>query len=347
MHINDLDTPCLIADLDVLERNISGMANHCQNIGIPLRVHTKTHKVPEIAKLQLDAGSQGITCQKLGEAEVMVAAGIDDILIPYNIVGKPKLKRLTALTKRARITVALDSEDTAAGISQQAVADGCVIPIVLELDTGGGRCGVGSPQQAQQLTQKVVKMSGVDFQGVMTYPSNVNAKPFIAETVDLLKKDGIPLDIISGGGTGSEAASKELGCTETRSGSYVYEGMTRIGNSEMLSPDRCVLRVLVTVVSTPTPDRIIVDGGQKTFTSYPPTPYGHIVEYPDAKIYGMSVEHGHVNVSECSHQFRVGERLSVIPLHQGMTSNLHDELTAVRGRTVETIWKIAGRGKVQ
>ena len=144
-----------------------------------------------------------------------------------------------------------------------------------------------------------------------------------------------------------KTASKELGCTETRSGSYVYEGMTRIGNSEMLSPDRCVLRVLVTVVSTPTSDRIIIDGGQKTFTSYPPTPYGHIIEFPEAKIYGMSVEHGHIDVSECAHQFRVGERLSVIPLHQGMTSNLHDELIGVRGHTVETVWQIAGRGKIK
>ena len=347
MHINDLDTPALIADLDVLDRNINGMASLCSNLDIPLRVHTKTHKVTEIAKLQLDAGSQGITCQKLGEAEVMVEAGIDDILIPYNIVGKSKLKRLTTLTEYAKITVALDSEETAAGISQQAVTDGCVIPVIIEMDTGGRRCGVDSPQKTHLLAQKVVNMPGLDFQGVMTYPSNVHAKQFIAETVDLLKKDGIPVNIISGGGTGSEAASKEIGCTETRSGSYVYEGMTRIGNSDMLSPDRCVLRVLVTVVSTPTADRIIVDGGQKTFTSYPPSPYGHIIEHPDAKIYGMSVEHGHIDVSECSYQFQVGDRLSIIPLHQGMTSNLHDELIAVRGDKVETIWKIIGRGKIK
>ena len=155
------------------------------------------------------------------------------------------------------------------------------------------------------------------------------------------------MNIISGGGTGSEAASKELGCTETRSGSYVYEGMIRIGNSEMLAPERCVLRVITTVVSTPTPERIIIDGGMKTFASYPPTPYGHIIEHPDAKIYGMSVEHGHVDVSECSHRFKVGEQLSVIPLHQGMTSNLHDELVGIRGDTVEThLVQIAGRGKV-
>ena len=346
MNIAALDTPALAADLDVLERNIKGMATYCHQLDIPLRVHTKTHKVPEIAKLQIAAGSQGITCQKLGEAEVMVDAGIDNILIPYNIVGTPKLKRLTALTKRARITVALDSEETATGISQQALADSCVVPVIVELDTGSGRCGVQSPQKAQHLARQIVKMPGIDFQGVMTYPSNVRAKPFLTETFDLLTHDGIPVNIISGGGTGSEAASKELGCTETRSGSYVYEGLTRVGNSETLAPERCVLRVIVTVVSTPTPERIIIDGGMKTFTSYPPTPYGHIIEHPDAKIYGMSVEHGHVDVSECSHRFKVGEQLSVIPLHQGMTSNLHNELVGIRGNTVETIWQIAGRGKV-
>ncbi len=346
MNITALDTPALAADLDVLERNIEGMATLCDQLGVPLRVHTKTHKVPEIAKLQIAAGSEGITCQKLGEAEVMVDAGIDNILIPYNIVGTPKLKRLTKLVKRAKIIVALDSEETAQGISQQAHTDNCTVPVVVELDTGSGRCGVQSPQKAQSLARQIVKMPGIDLQGVMTYPSNIQAKPFIEETLDLLSSDGIPVNIISGGGTGSEAASKELGCTETRSGSYVYEGMTRIGNSEMLAPDRCVLRVIATVVSTPTPERIIIDGGMKTFASYPPTPYGHIIEHPDAKIYGMSVEHGHVDVSGCSHRFKVGEQLSVIPLHQGMTSNLHDELVGIRGNTVETIWQIAGRGRV-
>jgi len=346
MNIAALDTPALAADLDVLERNIEGMATHCDQLGIPLRVHTKTHKVPEIAKLQIAAGSQGITCQKLGEAEVMVDAGIDNILVPYNIVGTPKLKRLTALVQHAKVIVALDSKETATGISEQASADGCVVPVIVELDTGSGRCGVQSPQDAQRLAQQIMKMSGIDFQGVMTYPSNVRAKPFIEETLDLLSSDGIPVNIISGGGTGSEAASKELGCTETRSGSYVYEGMTRVGSSEMLAPDKCVLRVITTVVSTPTPERIIIDGGMKTFASYPPTPYGHIIEHPEAKIYGMSVEHGHVDVSECSHRFKVGEQLSVIPLHQGMTSNLHDELIGLRDNNVETVWQIAGRGRV-
>ena len=347
MHISELDTPALTVDLDVLERNIYNMAALCREIDIDLRVHTKTHKVPEIATMQVAAGSKGITSQKLGEAEAMVDGGLDDILIPYNIVGKPKLQRLTQLVKRAKITVALDSEITAEGISGQVVADGCSMRVIIEQDTGGRRVGVQSPQATLELAQKIAKMPGLDFQGIMTYGSNIRAKPFIDETVDLLDSAGIPINIISGGGTGAEQGSKDIGCTETRSGSYVYEGMTRISGSETLNPDRCALRMIVTVVSTPTADRLIIDGGAKTFTSYPPTPYGHIIGHPDVKIYGMSVEHGHLDVSESQHKFRVGDQLAVIPLHQGMTSNLHDELVAVRNEQVETVWKIAGRGKVK
>jgi D-serine deaminase-like pyridoxal phosphate-dependent protein len=346
MHISELDTPALTVDLDVLERNISNMAAHCRELDINQRVHTKTHKVPEIAKMQVAAGSKGITSQKLGEAEAMVDGGLDDILIPYNIVGKPKLKRLTNLVKRAQITVALDSEATAAGISEQARADDVTVRVIVEMDTGSGRVGVQSPQAVLELAQKITQMPGLDFQGVMTYPSNIRAKPFIAETVDLLTGAGIPVNIISGGGTGGEQASKEIGCTETRSGSYVYEGMSRVG-PKTLDPERCALRMIVTVVSIPTAERMIVDGGQKTFTSYPPTPYGYIIGHPDIKIYGMSVEHGHVDISESSHRFRVGDQLAVIPVHQGMTSNLHDELFVVRDEQVETVWKIAGRGKVR
>jgi D-serine deaminase-like pyridoxal phosphate-dependent protein len=347
MLIHDLDTPALICDLDVLERNVANMAAHCRDIGMPLRPHTKSHKNPEIAHKQLRAGAIGICCQKLGDAEVMVAAGVPDVFLPYNIVGAKKVDRLLRLVKRATIAVACDSEDTARGISEQAEADGVKVRVLIELDTGAKRCGAQSPQAALELAQKMDKMPGLDLQGVMTYPSRHEAKPFLDETVELLKKSGLPVHVISGGGTGSEVVSKEIGCTEHRSGSYAFEGMTRIGGSHALNPERCAVRVIVTVVSTPTPDRIILDGGQKTFTSYPPKPYGHVIECPQAQIYAMSVEHGHVDVSQCSHTFRVGERLSVIPLHQEMTTNLHDEMYGVRGEKVEVIWQVAGRGKVR
>jgi D-serine deaminase-like pyridoxal phosphate-dependent protein len=347
MHIDDLDTPAYLVDLDLMERNIASMAARCRELGMPLRAHTKSHKIPEIAHRQIQAGAIGIACQKLGEAEVMVAAGIRDILIPYNIVGPKKVERLTRLSKRATITVALDSETTARGIAEQAVRDGCAVRVIIELDTGSRRCGVQSPEEAADLAKKIADMPGITFKGIMTYPSRLDAEPFLARTVELITREGIPVDMISGGGTGSEAVSKQIGCTETRSGSYIWEGLTRIGGSDMLHPDRCPCRMLVTVVSTPTRDRIIIDGGMKTFISHPPTPYGYIIEHPDAKIYGMSVEHGHVDVSRCNHRFRVGERLTVIPLHQEMTMNLHDELVGCRNGLVEVIWPIAGRGKVK
>lgn len=347
MHIYDLDTPALVIDLDVLERNIANMAAHCRDLGIALRVHTKTHKVPEIARLQLAAGSQGIVCQKVGEAEVMARAGIRDILIPYNILGPQKLRRLTALTRLATITVAADSEETVRGLSAQAAADGATIRVLVEGDTGGGRCGVQTPEAARDLGRLVADLPGLELVGMMTFPSNPRAQAFFDGARDLWARDGLPCEVLSGGGTGLEAASKELGFNEHRSGSYAYEGLTRIKTSADLTPERCALRVIVTVVSAPTPDRIIIDGGQKTFESYPPVPYGLIVEHPAARIQAMSVEHGHVDVSACAHRFRVGERLSVIPLHQGKVTNMHDEVAAARHGEVVCVWDVAGRGKVR
>ena len=347
MHIYELDTPALVVDLDVLERNIQQMAEHCAALGVPLRVHTKTHKTPEIAKMQLAAGSQGIVCQKLGEAEMMAQAGIDDILIPYNIVGKPKTRRLAALARMARMTVAADSLATVQGLSEAAAADDCTINVLVELDTGGKRCGVQSPQAALELGQAVDQLPGLALQGVMTYPSRPESKPFLDETVALFRNAGLCCDTISGGGTGSEEDSQFLGCTEHRSGSYVFEGMTRIHGSGDITPERCATRVICTIVSVPTADRIIIDGGQKTFEAYPPAPYGLIVEHPSAKIYGMSVEHGHVDVSDCDYSFQVGEKVSVIPRHQGKVTNMHDEMAASRNGEVEAIWQVRGRGKIR
>jgi len=345
--ISDLDTPSVICDLDVMDKNLRDMANHCRNLDIPFRTHTKSHKIPELAHRQIQSGAVGICCQKLGDAEVMVAAGIKDILIPFNIVGPIKTERLTRLVRRANVTVAVDSEETARGISRQAASDGVDVRMLVELDTGSHRCGVQSPLEARDLARTITRLPGIDFQGVMTYPSRVEAKPFLDETVCLLRAEGIPVTVVSGGGTGHEAISKEIGCTETRSGSYIWEGLTRIKSRADLSPERCPIRVLCTVVSTAVPGRMIIDGGLKTFASYPPRPYGLCVEHPEIEIIGMSIEHGHVDVSMSSHRFKVGERLSVIPLHGEMCINLHDELVGVRNGQVEVIWPVAGRGKVK
>jgi D-serine deaminase-like pyridoxal phosphate-dependent protein len=347
--IDELDTPAMIIDLDILEKNIRDMQERCNRIPIALQVHTKTHKNPEIARMQLRQGAVGICCQKLGEAEVMVAGGIEEnILIPYNIVGEQKLVRLARLARRARLTVAVDSEYTARGISEQLKKDGASVGVLVEIDTGGKRTGVQSPQAAVELAQTVSRLPNLELRGIMTYPSRIEAKPVMEETIELFRRAGLPLTEISGGGTGAEAVSKEIGCNVTRSGSYAFEGLERINTTtNPPNPVSCATRVIVTVVSTPTPERIIIDAGQKGFERNPPNPYGYVVEYPEARIYAMSVEHGHVDVSACSHRFRVGERLMVIPQHQETTLNLHEEVYGVRKGRIEVVWPVAGRGKMR
>lgn len=346
-RIEELDTPAVICDVDVMEKNLADMAAHCRELGIPLRAHTKSHRIPELAHRQMASGCVGIACQKLGDVEVMVMGGLKEILLPYNIVGAVKVERLLRLVRRAPIFVSLDSEETARGISEQAGPAGVTVPAIIEMDTGAKRCGVQSPEAAQKLGEAMSAMKGVELRGVMTYPSRKDAKPFLDEVKDRFKKGGLKIDVVSGGGTGSEAVSKEIECTETRSGSYIWEGLKRVGKSEDLSPERCPVRVVCTVVSVPTQDRVIIDGGMKTFASYPPTPYGYCVEHPEIRIARMSVEHGHIDATGSSHRFKVGERLTFIPLHQEMCLNLHDEVVGVRGDRVEVVWPVAGRGKVK
>ena len=349
MHFTELDTPALTVDLDVLENNINTLQAACDALEIGLRVHTKTHKTPEIAHMQIEAGAIGICSQKLGEAEAMAEGGIGDILIPYNIVGKPKLERLTRLVKReiTTLTVAADSWTTVEGISDRAARDECTVRVIVEMDTGSHRCGVQSPQETLELAQLIDRLPGLEFAGVMTYHSGDAVKPFLDEVRDLTGRAGLNLGMISAGGTGSEAFCKELGCTEARIGSYAWEGMTRIGKREDLTPQRCPLRMVTTVVSTAVPGQLIVDAGMKAFTSYPPIPHGYCLEYPEVFMKGMSVEHGHVDISESSHDFQVGEILSWIPLHGGMTTNLHDRLYPMRNGDVVGTWQVAGRGRVQ
>ena len=349
MRCTELDTPALTVDLDVLERNIDTLQRACDGLDIALRVHTKTHKTPAIARMQVEAGACGIVSQKLGEAEAMAAAGVEDILIPYNIVGRPKLERLSRLVRGGgvRLSVAADSAATVDGLSAQAASDGFELPVLVEMDTGSRRCGVQSPQETLELAQRIDGAPGLRFKGVMTYARNDGVGPFIDEVRHLTAKAGLELETVSGGGTGSQEFCKEIGCTETRIGSYAYEGMTRVSKREDLDPRRCPLRLVVTVVSTAVPGQIVVDAGQKAFASYPPTPYGYCLEHPEIFIKGMSVEHGHVDITASEHEFAVGEVLSFIPLHGGMTTNLHDRLFAVRDGEVADEWDVAGRGRAQ
>jgi len=345
--IHDLDTPSLIVDLDVMEANLANLQNYCNLHGIGLRPHIKTHKIPALAQKQLDLGAVGIACQKLGEAEVMADAGLLDIMIPYNIVGHPKLERLAALVRRAQITVSLDSMEVARPMAEFLNQQGLTIKAVIELTSELNRCGVTTAEAALTLAREIESSGGLLFQGVMVYPSSTQSMPLVTETLAALKGEGLSLEMISGGGSPTAYHSHEfLGLTEIRAGTYIFNDFTYLRKG-ICTLEQCALKVVVTVISAPTAERVIVDGGTKTFSSDMGFPMGYIVEYPEAQIYQMSEEHGFVDITRCSHKPKIGERITIIPNHACGTINMHDTLLGVRGEYVEVQWKIAARGKIQ
>ena len=349
MHIQELDTPVTIVDLDKVEANINKLQHYLDKHGIANRPHIKTHKIPEIAHMQIKAGAVGITCQKLGEAEVMAQAGIRDILLTYNIMGESKLERLTRLAHRVKLSVAVDSEHTVKGLSDACAKAGLDITVLVEFESGMERCGVQTPEEAASLARFIVKQPAIHFGGLMNYPSSDKTDPFAKETKTLLASDGIEVEKVSGGGTPrmwQAHTYKEV--TEHRAGTYVY-GDRKIVDSGAMTFDEVAMHVITTVVSRPTADRGILDGGTKTFSSdlLGLEGHGYILEYPEAKIYAQSEEHGHVDFSKCKSKPTIGERLTVIPNHTCVVSNLFNQVVGVRKNQVEIIWPVGARGALQ
>jgi len=349
MRIDDLETPVPVVDLDRLEANISRLQSYLNEHGIANRPHIKTHKIPAIAQMQVDAGAIGITCQKVSEAEVMAEAGFTDIFIPYNIIGESKLTKLMALAKRVTISVTADSANVINGLSGAAQRAGLVLPVLIECDTGAHRCGVQSPQEAAELARLIHQLPNLQFGGLMTYPTNEETDTFVRETRALLADDGIKIKRVSGGGTPSMwEAQTHPEVTEHRAGIYVYGDRLTL-RSGAVTLDTCALKVHTTVVSRPTADRGILDAGSKSLSSdlHGLDGYGHICEYPDAKIYALSEEHGHVDFSACERKPEIGERVTVIPNHCCTVTSMFDEVVGARGDQVEVIWQVAARGTVR
>jgi D-serine deaminase-like pyridoxal phosphate-dependent protein len=348
MEISQLDTPAATVDLDKLESNINRLQKYLDEHGIANRPHIKTHKIPEIAHMQIEAGAVGITCQKIGEAEVMAQAGIKDIFLPYNILGPAKLERLARLARRVHLSVTADSEVTVRGLSEAARQAGVELPVLVECDTGGGRCGVQTPQAAADLARVIARSPGLVFGGLMTYPTSAQTGPFVRETAALLERE-LELERVSGGGTPRMWQAHTCPeVNEYRAGTYVYNDRAVLKSGAMELED-CALRIITTVVSRPTADRGIIDGGSKTFSSdtLGLEGYGLILEYPEAKIYGQSEEHGHVDFSQCARKPEIGERVTVIPNHCCVVSNLFERVVGVRNGQVEVIWPVAARGALQ
>ena len=335
MRLEDLDTPVLTVDLDAVERNIACMQRYCDEHGLALRPHIKTHKLPEVARLQVDAGARGITCQKLGEAEVFADAGFDDILISFPLIGAAKIARLRALAERARVIVAVDSDEGLEAL------EGVDADVLVECDTGGARTGVQSPEAAARLAAATPR-----FCGLLTYPMPPGTGEWLRRAIDLIGD----VQIVSVGGTPTAHHAHELAvATELRVGTYVYGDRACLANGTTHIED-CALRVLTTVVSAPTRDRVILDAGTKALTSDPAAGadgHGLVVEYPDASLPRLNEEHGIVDVARCDVPPAIGERVGVIPNHACGATNLYDEVFLHRGGEVVASLPVRARGRLR
>lgn len=348
----ELDTPSVVIDLDIVERNVLRWQERCNRLGLANRPHIKTHKLVALAKHQIATGACGITCQKLAEAEVMADAGIDDIFITYNILGDHKLSRLAGLAQRCRIAVVADGEPVIDGLSAAMAAAGLRLDVAVECDTGGRRCGVQSPESALALAQSIDGAPGLRFGGLMTYPPaggrNVSAA-FLAEATDLCRRAGLAVDTVSTGGTPDLWLDDGLEMvTEYRAGTYIYNDRSLVARGTA-RPEDCALSVLTTVVSRPTFDRAIVDAGSKSLTSdlLGLDGYGAVRQYEAAQIASLSEEHGHMDLSACEDRPAVGERVHILPNHVCPVSNLVDTVVLARGHEVVALHTVDARGRVQ
>ena len=351
MRLDDLETPAVTIDLGRLEANIARVQAALDRHGKANRPHIKTHKIPAVARMQMEAGAVGITCQKLGEVETFIDAGVaDDILLTFNILGEAKTERLMQLSRRIRrLAVVLDNEVVARGLAAAARRAGREVPFLVECDTGMGRNGVQTPEAALELAQTAMRLKSLRFEGLMTYPNTPKTAEFLGRALELFRRAGIPLPVVSGGGT---PAVRTVGdfpmTTEHRAGTYVYNDVMMV-SAGAAAWDDCAMRVRLTVVSRPTADRGVLDAGSKVLTSdqYFVKDHGRIVEYPEARIAALSEEHAVVDLSACGKRPEVGEVVNVIPNQCCVVSNMVDEVHAFRGDQVEVVWPVAARGKVR
>jgi D-serine deaminase-like pyridoxal phosphate-dependent protein len=350
------DTPFLWVDLDQLEANIAELSRYFGEAGVQWRPHTKGIKVPEIAQMAVSSGAIGVTCAKLGEAEVMAAAGIKDILIANQVVGPRKISRLADLQHRAKVKVAVDSAENAAELSAEAVRRGVEIGVVVEVDVGMGRAGVPSGKPAVELSELLAGARGLEYLGLMGWEGHTvgiedpeekqaavrRAVGLLDESVHGCREAGLPVRIVSGGGSGDYTISAHLGTlTEIQAGGAIFCDATYASWGATTRPS---LFVRTMVTSRPAPDRIVFDAGFKALPAHRQPPIG--LDLPAAQPYIASAEHGKLILDRPDHSIKPGDTADFIVGYGDMTVFLHDNLYGLRNNLVEKIWEIEGRGKL-
>jgi 3-hydroxy-D-aspartate aldolase len=361
MALGEVLTPCLVVDLDVLERNIVRMARYAAGQGVRLRPHAKTHKSPDIALLQIAHGAVGVCCQKVSEAEVMVRGGVRDVLVSNQVVQPRMIDRLTALAREARVGVCVDDAGNVDAISAAACRVGSEIDVLVELDVGAGRCGVRPGEQAVRLAQRVAKAPGLRFAGIQAYQGSaqhvreyarrkalINAAIRETErTVQQLDEAGLAPEVVTGSGTGThDLEGAHTVFNELQCGSYVFMDVDyqRIETEDHRPFDAFdnSLFLYTTVMSRTRAGRAVCDAGLKAHSVDSGLPAVH--ERPAIRYIQASDEHGVLDDPE--DMLRLGDRLKLIPGHCDPTVNLHDWLVGIRNGRVDCLWPVAARGAV-
>ena len=354
-----LDTPALLVDLPTLERNTRKMADTIiRNAGVRWRPHTKGMKTPALAHRLLDAGAMGITCAKLGEAEVMAAGGVRDILIANQIVGPRKIARLVNLRKQADVMVCVDDESNIRQLNLAAVEKGVRVRVLIEVNVGMNRAGVAPGESVLKLAQTIAVCPGLQFSGLMTWEAHTLAiedseekQRMITESLskltlsaDLCRRNGLCVDIVSCGGTGTYWISAfHPGVTEIEAGGGIF-GDVRYRTVFGVEHEYA-LTVLSTVTSRPTPTRIICDAGKKTMSSDASVP--EPIGIPNVNLVALSAEHGKIELDAPAEAPRVGEIIEFVAGYSDTTVVLHDELYGIRDGVVEAVWPLPARGRLQ
>jgi len=353
-----LDTPALLADLDIMESNIADIAKFCRSHGVQWRPHFKGHKTVEVAQMQISAGAIGITCAKLGEAEILAANGIGDIMIANQIVGALKVRRLMRVKDGADVIVAVDGVDNVRELAAAAGQAGKALRVVIEVNIGMNRAGTAPGEPTLALADEIARHPDLRLVGVMGWEAQTTgiADPgekekavaaaigLLTQSAELCRKAGHDMSIVSCGGTGTLLyCVKQPGVTEVQVGGGVMNDAHYRWHYNIDLP--FALKVLATVTSRPTPTRIILDAGRKTMSIETAVP--HPLGLPPVKEVRLSAEHAQIELEAPSDRPRVGERVEFIPGYTDTTVHLHEEMVALRGNRIEAVWKVAGRGKIK
>lgn len=363
MRLSDIETPAILIDLDIMERNLQRVASYARDNSLRLRPHTKTHKIPALGRKQIELGAAGLTVAKVGEAEVMIDSGTPDLLVAYPIIGRKKLERLMEVARKTRVTVSLDNMVAARQLSDAARAAQINIGVLVECDVGLGRVGVNPGPESIELGKAVANLPRLDLLGIAFYPGHIKlldedghkAVDALSQLVDRTVKEfraaGLSTEIVSGGSTPALFESHRVaGLNEIRPGTYIFNDRNTV-ETGACTPDDCAATILCTVVSTARPQQMILDGGSKTFSSdrlaTGEPGFGLIREVPGALFGKMNEEHGYVDLRRAERiDIEVGDRVRVVPNHICVAMNLHEQVYGIRGEEVEQVWRVEARGKL-